>query len=201
MAKAFSTDELLSAFDLIGEAALHHEQKLDFAVYGGAALMLASNFRFSSEDVDIAPLEHWPDWLQAVVTGIGEQRGWSADWLNDAVGVFLSKAADSSDHVLFGSFPRHAGETGLKIFIPTAGYMLALKLKALRVLDPGKGEQERGDILALMQVCEIGSADEAIGLLQRYFPVSAAAPGKLRFLLKHILTNKDTTHGTPRYPL
>jgi hypothetical protein len=46
--------------------------------------MLASNFRFGTEDVDIAELgEQWPDWLKDVVGGIAVRNGWSNEWLND----------------------------------------------------------------------------------------------------------------------
>jgi hypothetical protein len=200
MANAFSTPALLEAFDLIGAAAVTHGQTLEFAVYGGSALMLASNFRFSSEDVDIAPLKTWPDWLHDSVATIARQNGWSRDWLNEAVGVFLSQTAAEGDHVLYGTFPRRSGKVGLKVFVPTAPYMLALKLKALRVLDPGKGEQETADIAALMRVCGLSTADEAVSLLSKYFPVSAAAPEKLRFLIRHILTTGETPDGAPEYP-
>ena len=37
--------------------------------------MLASNFRFSTEDVDIAEIGRpWPDWLSAVVARIGDAQ-------------------------------------------------------------------------------------------------------------------------------
>jgi hypothetical protein len=183
MAKAFDTDALLAAFDRIGAAAVARGARLDFAVYGGSALMLASSFRFVSEDVAIAPLERWPDWLIAEVKKTASSNGWAEDWLNDAVGVHLSRTAGAADHILFESFPREGDEIGLRIFVPTAEYMLALKLKALRLVEPAKGAQEGADVLALMQVCGVRTADEAVAALARYFPVSAAAPEKLRFLL------------------
>ena len=46
MAAAFDRDQLLDAFDEIGEAAVAADTRLDIAVFGGSALMLASNFRF-----------------------------------------------------------------------------------------------------------------------------------------------------------
>ena len=54
------------AFDEIGRAAAAVDTRLDIAVYGGSALMLASNFRFATEDVDMsASSGHgrngWPD--------------------------------------------------------------------------------------------------------------------------------------------
>ena len=45
MTVAFDRDALLDAFDRIGRAAVEAGTKLQIAVYGGSALMLASNFR------------------------------------------------------------------------------------------------------------------------------------------------------------
>ena len=53
MSAAFDRDALLDAFDRIARAAVDAGTKLQIAVYGGSALMLASNFRFATEDVDI----------------------------------------------------------------------------------------------------------------------------------------------------
>ena len=54
MSAAFDRDALLDAFDRIGRAAVGAGTKLQIAVYGGSALMLASNFRFATEDVDVS---------------------------------------------------------------------------------------------------------------------------------------------------
>lgn len=49
---AFDRDQLLAALNEIGAAAVAQGTRLDIAVFGGSALRLASNFRFSTEDVD-----------------------------------------------------------------------------------------------------------------------------------------------------
>jgi hypothetical protein len=62
MSAAFDRYALLDAFDRIGHAAFEAVTKLQIAVYGGSALMLASNFRFATEDVDIREIgTDWPD--------------------------------------------------------------------------------------------------------------------------------------------
>ena len=128
----FDRHGLLDALDKIGGAAVAHGTRLDLAIYGGGALMLAGNFRFATEDVDIAEIAIWPEWLDGVVADIASNNGWSADWLNDAVAFHLSPLADAAaDHVEFGTFPR-TGPIGLQVIVPTAEYMLALKLKAMR---------------------------------------------------------------------
>lgn len=200
MAAAFDRDALLDAFDQIGRAAVEAGTKLQIAVYGGSALMLASNFRFATEDVVVSQLEHpLPDWLAAVVHNIAEKNRWQPDWFNDGVAFHLSSLADRAiDHLEFGTFPRDETPSGLAVSVPSAEYLLALKLKAARILDPVRGEAERLDILNLMQVVGISTVEGAIALLGKYFPVSAAASGKQLFLLKNM--NREGGIDAPKYP-
>jgi hypothetical protein len=200
VARALDRDKLLAAFDEIGRAAAAAGTRLEIAVYGGSALMLASNFRYRTEDVDVARLDHpWPEWLRAVVERITTANGWAADWFNDGVSFHLSPLADqAADHLEFGTFPRDNGPPGLIISVPSASYLLALKLKAMRVSDPLRGEQERLDIVNLMRVLDIRTIDEAIAVLARYFPVSAAAAEKQCFLLAHM--QLDGAADAPKYP-
>ena len=200
MSAAFGREALLDAFDQIGRAAVLAGTKLQIAVYGGSALMLASNFRFATEDVDVSELEHpLPDWLAKVVYEIAEKNHWRADWFNDGVAFHLSSLADrAADHLEFGTFPRNGASPGLAVSVPSAEYLLALKLKAARVTDPIRGEAERLDILNLMQVVGISTVEDAIALLGKYFPVSAASPEKQRFLLMNI--NREGVTDAPKYP-
>jgi hypothetical protein len=84
------------------------------------------------------------------------------------------------------------------VSVPRAEYLLALKLKAFRINDPLRGEAERLDILNLMNVVGISTVDEAIVLLGRYFPLSAASPEKQRFLIKHM--KREGVANAPKYP-
>jgi hypothetical protein len=197
---AFGRDALLDAFDRIGRAAALAGTKLQIAVYGGSALMLASNFRFATEDVDVSALEHpLPGWLAVVVDEIANENGWQKGWFNDAVVFHLSSLADHAhDHLEFGTFPRDGTSPGLVVLVPSAEYLLALKLKAARVTDPIRGETERLDILNLMKVLGISTAEEAMAVLGRYFPVSAASSEKQRFLLKNM--NREGGIDAPKYP-
>jgi hypothetical protein len=200
MGQAFDRDALLDAFDRIGYAAIEAGTKLHIAVYGGSALMLASNFRFATEDVDIADIgSEWPKWLTDVVANIALDKGWNDDWLNDGVMFHLSPLADrAKDHLEFGTFPRDSSPPGLVVSVPTAEYLLALKLKAFRTQDALRGDVERLDILNLMDVVGISTADQAIDVLGKYFPISAASSEKQRFLLKNI--DKSGKSDAPKYP-
>jgi hypothetical protein len=200
MATAFDREALLDAFDRIGRAAVAAGTKLQVAVYGGSALMLASNFRFATEDVDVSELPRpLPDWLAGTVQDIARERRWQDSWFNDAVVFHLSALADhAADHREFGTFPRDGTAPGLVVSVPTAEYLLALKLKAFRIVDPLRGENERLDILNLMRVVGISTTEEAIALLGKFFPLSAASSEKQRFLLKNM--NREGGADAPAYP-
>jgi hypothetical protein len=201
MTTEFDRDQLLDAFDEIGHAAIVAKVSLEIAVFGGSALMLAGNFRFSTADVDIAEIARpWPQWLADAVARIGAKNDWSDSWLNDAVQSFLSPLANPvRDLVALGSFPRATEEVGVRVFVPTAEYMLALKLKALRVSDFDKGSKDLTDVANLLRVLGIADVEPAIAIMAEYFPTSAADADKQRFVLRHVLSQLSPTDA-PRYP-
>ncbi len=196
----FGREALLEAFDRIGRAAARAGAKLQIAVYGGSALMLVSNFRFATEDVDVSELPRpLPEWLATTIREIARENRWQDDWFNDGVAFHLSPLADrAADHLEFGTFPRDGTPPGLFVSVPSAEYLLALKLKAVRLADPIRGETERLDILNLMGVVGISTVEDAIALLGRYFPMSAASSEKQRFLLKNM--NREGGADAPKYP-
>lgn len=201
MAGALDREKLVAAFDEIGRAAVSAKTRLSIVVFGGSALMLASNFRFATEDVDIAEIQRpWPAWLSEAVERIGAQNGWSSDWLNEAVTFHLSSLAQSDRDVeIFGTFPRREDQVGLTVFIPSARYMLALKLKALRVANFVKGTQDIADVTNLLRVLDIQEIESAIEVLAEFFPKSAADADKQRYVLKYILS-QPSSGDAPRYP-
>jgi hypothetical protein len=201
MSAAFDRDALLDAFDRIGYAAVEAGTKLQIAVYGGSALMLASNFRFATEDVDIAEIGgKWPEWLTRVVAVIAHEKGWSEDWLNDAVTFHLSPLAElQRDHLPFGNFPRRTEAVGLTVFIPKARYLLAMKLKSLRISDFEKGAADMADTTHLLNVIGITEVEQAVAVLAEFFPRSAADADKQRFVLKRLLSQEPVTNA-PKYP-
>lgn len=201
MATVFDRDALLDAFDRIGHAAVAAGTRLQIAVYGGSALMLASNFRFATEDVDIADIGgQWPDWLTQVVADIALDKGWSDDWLNDAVSLHLSPLAQQErDHLAFGTFPRRSENVGMTVLIPSARYLLAMKLKSLRVSDFQKGAMDMADTAHLLRATGITDVEQAIAVLGEFFPRSAVAADKQRFVLRRLLSQDQETHAS-KYP-
>jgi hypothetical protein len=199
MAASFDREALLDALDEVGRAAVAAKTRLEIAVYGGSALMLAGNFRFATEDLDIAEIEKpWPEWLSRIVAELAARNGWSESWLNDAVTFHLSPLArPERDLISFGTFPRR-GDPGLVISVPSARYMLALKLKALRVAE-AKGAGDMSDVANLLAVLGIAEVEPAIEVLTEFFPKSGQDADKQRFVLKRILSMEKPSDA-PRYP-
>ena len=202
MARSFDVETMADALDRLAVEVAGRGETLDVAIYGGSALMLASNFRYASEDVDARVIDRpWPAWLTEAVARIGRELALDDQWFNDEVLFHLSQqASDGADHVEFGTFPRGAAEVGLRVFVPTAEYMLALKLKAMRVLDPLKGSQEAADIRNLMRVVGVEAPAEAVAVMARFFPRSASSPERQLFLLRRLPGGEDG-HDAPAYPV
>ena len=162
-------DLLEDAFTELGRRALGEGKTIDLAVYGGSALILATNFRAATADVDaVAQLDQAT--VDRLAGDIARERNWSADWLNDGVRTFLSPnvASVEAHHHLFRAYPDEANQ-GLRVFVPSVEYMTALKLAALRK-DPVRGEKDRDDIKNLLAICNITTADAAMDFVAKFFP-------------------------------
>jgi hypothetical protein len=143
--------------------------------------------------------EQWPAWLSDVVERIANENNSSTTWLNDAVTFHLSHLAQADrDLTAFGTFPRMGENVGLSVFVPTARYMLALKLKSLRISDFEKGQQDMADV-AHVEVLNLTEIEQAIEILAEFFPNSAADADKQRFVLKRLFSG-GTSIDAPRYP-
>ena len=196
----FTAERLGEAFNELGQLAYDAGRVIDLAVYGGSCLMLVSNFRISTADVDAVTEDK--DFLYSAAQMVAIRRGWMSDWLNDGVRTYLSPEVEGfAQHTLFRTYPSE--ETpGLRVFVPTAEYMLAMKLMALR-LDPGSGRNDLEDVLNLMLVTGITEKANILRFAARFYP-EARTSGKLVLAIDHLwneysrrLERRD--HEPPRY--
>ena len=79
-----SVQDLNDALTEIGRLAYAQGKAVEIAVYGGSALMLASNFRIATQDVD-AVADTDQDLVNRLARDIAAERGWPQDWLSDGV--------------------------------------------------------------------------------------------------------------------
>lgn len=197
---AFTRDDLVGAFQELGELAVEAGKVIDLAVYGGSALMLVSNFRDSSWDID-AVASPDQDFIREASLILADRHGWPADWLNDGVRTYLSPMAeDNRFHEWFATYPDEASP-GLRVYVPTPEYLLAMKLMALRV-EPSGGK-DLDDILNLMEVVGITGKHEIVDAAARFYP-EAKISAKLRLALNDVWQAYETRvarreHEPPKY--
>lgn len=201
-------EDLHSAFEELGRKARDEGKVIEIAVYGGSALMLASNFRVSTEDVDaVAATDQ--GFIDRIAREIGRRRGWPAGWLNDGVRTYLSPAVDglSQHHELFRSYPDEQSP-GLRVFVPTPEYLLAMKLMAMRI-DPASGKPELNDIVNLLDIVQLNDRRDLLRFVQSFYPEARVSPQVLLGIdvvwkerevrsARRSLGSEEA-HGPPRY--
>ena len=85
--------------------------------------------------------------------------------------------------------------------VPSLPYMLALKLKAMRINDPTKGAVETAYIQKLIRAGGLQDIEEAIAILAKFFPKSGRDADMQRFFLKHIWPKQEDDDDAPKYPV
>jgi len=89
----FTKAELSEALHELGQFCVEAGKVIDIAISGGSCLILVSNFRFSSEDVDAVALEDQA-FVDDASRKIATRHAWPEDWLNDGVRTYLSSAVE-----------------------------------------------------------------------------------------------------------
>ncbi|HSK73301.1 MAG TPA: DUF6036 family nucleotidyltransferase [Pyrinomonadaceae bacterium] len=133
----------LAAKDVIGE----------ICIYGGAAMCLAFKARPATKDVDaiFEPVKV----IRRAINKIGEKYGLNPGWLNFAVKMFV---INHEKKILF-DFPN------LKVFAPTADYLLAMKVLALRA-----ESFDAEDVEFLIKYLDLKNPEEVLKIVADYYP-------------------------------
>lgn len=189
----------------IGRRAHARGKVIDLAVYGGSALLLASNFRIATQDID-AVADTDQSMVEEMVKALASERGWPANWLNDGVRTYLSPNVDglTQAHHLFRTYPDETSP-GLRVFVPTPEYLLAMKLMAMRI-DEASGGKDLTDILNLIDVLGITDKAQLVRFAAAFYP-EARTSGRLLLGVDIIWAGRlappnpppQEPHATPSY--
>jgi hypothetical protein len=175
---------------------------IEVAIYGGAALTLVSNFRITTRDVDAVADDDGQQLIERYATVIAARRGWPENWLNDQVFPFLSDKIDglATHHDYVRSFPSEH-EPGLRVFVPTAEYLLAMKLMAMRIGADGDAK-DRADILGLLPIVGLLDGDATMAFLSSFYPEAQKSAKVARGIDELFATPTGVDHTdvlAPRY--
>ena len=163
----------------LGEIALAAGKLIEISIYGGAALGLVWNLREFTRDVD-AVVHGDAAYLRGAAHTVAVERGWPEDWFNDGVKGFLS--ASPSLH-FWRDFPS-IEKPGIRVFIPSPEYLFAMKAMAMRIGDPTSA-RDIDDLRALGAMIGIENSEQAITLVEQYYPAGRITP-KTQFGLQEI---------------
>jgi hypothetical protein len=160
------------AFDELGRLADKDGLVVEIAVFGGSCLVLASDIRNASGDVDAVFLSD-NKVIGRLADRVGRKLGLPEDWLNQGVRRLAPPKGNPEPNLsLFGEYPR-GGQTaiGLRVLVPTASYMLAMKILANRADDDeDKLKSDASDAVSLMKVTGLTTFEELVNLVKECYP-------------------------------
>jgi hypothetical protein len=162
-------DDILRGLRAIDARAKDAGGLIDLSVYGGAALALAFDLRVATRDVDVVVRGN-PDFLRRVAADVAADEGWPPGWLNDGVKGFTSAHERMG---LMEAFPGFA-EGGLRIHLPTAEYLFAMKWMAMRP-EGVDGSHDISDIEALAVIAGIHDPETALSLIEAFYPAASSS--------------------------
>ncbi len=173
-------DIILQALSRLGELAQAKGLELHVCIYGGAAMILAYDSRMVSKDVDV--IIHPSEEGLALAREVGKELGIHSEWLNNEVRFFVSETKDKSSR---RPLDLPIETKGLKVEVPTANYLLAMKARACREPIPGVSA-DAADLRFLIHKMEINSIHQVESLLGKYFPEDPLRPAA-RSLIERII--------------
>jgi hypothetical protein len=185
----FDQATLKSALAELGRRSYAAGRTIEIAIYGGSAIMLTLNYRVSTRDVD-GVFEKDKDFVKKLAGDMADELGWDRNWLNDGVKGWLSGIdGEHGVKTLFKTYPSE-DEPGLRVFLPKPEYLFAMKCRAMRVgaIDSNADIE---DIKGLAQELGISTSEQALSLVERFYPHNLLEP-KTRFGLEEIFSAIET---------
>jgi hypothetical protein len=181
--RPFDRATLQQAFERLGEMARTAGKIVEISVYGGSALVLTTDFRVATRDVD-AVFDADRTFVRRAAEVVAAEFGWNENWINDGVKGFLSANDSRQDaKILFRSYPLEEGP-GLRVFVASPAYLFAMKCLAMRAVG-AEIVEDFSDIRKLGVLLGISNARQAMAVVSRYYPMERLPP-KTQFGLEEI---------------
>ncbi len=154
-----TSEEIEKYLSEINDELAANETIGEICIYGGAAMCLAFKARPATKDVDaiFEPIKI----IRRAIIKIAEKYGLNEGWLNLAVKMFV---VEHEKKILF-DFPN------LKVFAPTADYLLAMKVLALRA-----ESFDSDDVEFLIKDLDLKNSEEVLQITAKYYPNKEIKP-------------------------
>lgn len=140
-------------------------------VYGGAVMCLLFNSRDNTKNIDA--LFEPESVLKEIAADIAREYKLNRDWFNDEIKLFSPETAQNK---LFKSW------SNLKIYVPSAEYMFALKCYSARF---GKSK-DLEDMRFLVKYLGISTFSQAVNIIEKFFDLNQIRGEVREYLLDEL---------------
>lgn len=142
----------------------------EIGLCGGAVMCLVFQARKATKDIDgiFEPTRE----MRKASARVAKKFGLDEHWLNDAAkGYFLSDPPRNDVMEL----------SHLRVWAPTADYMLAMKCVSARF-----DSHDKDDVVFLIQHLKLKTTAEVLRVIEKYYPRSKI-PSKTQFLIEELM--------------
>jgi hypothetical protein len=168
----FTSKDIRRALDLLNDELRAAGTKGELFLVGGAVMCLAYAARPSTQDIDgyFQPARQ----IREAAARVAARAGFPCDWLNDGVKGILSDR---------GGFTPFIELDHLRVMIAQPEYLLAMKCLSFRI---GAEFHDEDDVRYLLRHLDVGSYDQALAIIARYYPLGRF-PQKTLYALGELL--------------
>jgi hypothetical protein len=170
---SFDKQDLIGAFECLGEELERRGVRAELFVVGGAAMAIAYDARRTTADVDAIFVPS--DVVRDAARVVAEELKLEPDWLNDGAKSFAPGNDPDQVSVFESQF--------LSVAVASPRYLLAMKLLASRT------DRDIDDIKSLYKLCELSTAEEGIEVLESYYP-ARIIPVRAQLLLNELFPSE-----------
>ena len=158
-------DQIKQSLERLNDELRTMEVVGEVCLYGGAVMCLLYDARPSTKDVDaiFRPVKQ----MREAISRVAEVLQLRKDWLNDAVKGFV---VQHPREILWNL-------SNLRVFVPEADYLLAMKTLAARV-----DATDKQDVQFLIQHLRLSSAQAVFAVLEKYYPRQQIKPATQYFV-------------------
>src|SRR5437870_6893157 len=159
-AKQVNAEEIKRYLSELNEELRSMDVKGEICLYGGAVMALAYKARPDTDDVDaiFEPVRY----IRMAARRVAERHGLPIGWLNTAVEMFL---VPHEKRILLDM-------SHLKVYIPPADYLLAMKVLSARA-----ETMDRRDLEVLIRKLSLKTVTEVLDIVRNYYPHKQIKPG------------------------
>ena len=162
--------EILIALNRLNERLEIDKSKAEICIVGGAVMCLVFNAREQTKDVDA--IFHPKTKVYHLAKQVAEEQGLPDDWLNDSAKAYINRQLEKVEVLNLSS---------LKLFAPSAKYMLAMKCLASRT-----GTNDESDIEFLIKHLRLTKVQEVMDIVASYYDSKLIQP-KTQYLIEEII--------------